>query len=87
MADKYALMPCGGCIGDGYGPLLVAGEAFDPKWIAETTVAVPGTLTSAYLALQLFAPGSARWSCRSTSILDEVQRAAPTSASSSTRAS
>ena len=33
VADKYALMPCGGSIGDGYGPLLVAREAFDPKWI------------------------------------------------------
>ena len=31
VADKYALMPCGGSIGDGYGPLLVAREAFDPK--------------------------------------------------------
>jgi 1,4-dihydroxy-6-naphthoate synthase len=72
VADKYALMPCGGSIGDGYGPLLVAREAFDPKWIAETTVAVPGTLTSAYLALQLFAPGVRTLVVPFDRILDEV---------------
>jgi 1,4-dihydroxy-6-naphthoate synthase len=57
VADKYALMPCGGSIGDGYGPLLVAREAIDPAAIAAATVAVPGTLTTAFLALKLFAPG------------------------------
>ena len=44
-------------IGDGYGPLLVAREPLDPAAIASKTVAVPGTLTSAFLALKLFAPG------------------------------
>jgi 1,4-dihydroxy-6-naphthoate synthase len=73
VADKYALMPCGGSIGDGYGPLLVAREAFDPKWISETTVAVPGTLTSAYLALQLFAPGVKTYVAPFDRILDEVR--------------
>ena len=57
VADTYAIMPCGGSIGDGYGPLLVARERLDPSRIADKTVAVPGTLTSAYLALKLFAPG------------------------------
>src|SRR5258708_15010467 len=57
VADKYALMPCGGSIGDGYGPLLVAREPLAPAQVATRTVAVPGTLTTAYLALQLFAPG------------------------------
>jgi len=57
VADKYALMPCGGSIGDGYGPLLVARGPMDKAAIAEALVAVPGTLTSAYLALKLFAPG------------------------------
>ena len=73
VADKYALMPCGGSIGDGYGPLLVAREAFDPKWISETTVAVPGTLTSAYLALQLFAPGVKTLVVPFDRILEEVR--------------
>src|ERR1041384_3806335 len=56
VADKYALMPCGGSIGDGYGPLLVARDALDPSDIAGRVVAVPGILTTAYLALRLFAP-------------------------------
>jgi len=56
VADKYALMPCGGSIGDGYGPLLVAREDLDPGDLRGKTVAVPGTLTTAYLALKLFAP-------------------------------
>ena len=73
VADKYALMPCGGSIGDGYGPLLVAREPLDPKWISETTVAVPGTLTSAYLALQLFAPGVKTVVVPFDRILDEVR--------------
>ena len=58
VADKYALMACGGSIGDGYGPLLVAREPMEPRAVAGKTVAVPGTLTSAYLALRLFAPGA-----------------------------
>jgi 1,4-dihydroxy-6-naphthoate synthase len=56
VADRYRLMPCGGSIGDGYGPLLVAREPLAPAEIAGKVVAVPGTLTTAYLALKLFAP-------------------------------
>src|SRR5262245_45127034 len=52
VADRYALMPCGGSIGDGYGPLLVAPESaalpspLSAEALAGKTVAVPGTLTS-----------------------------------------
>jgi len=73
VADKYALMPCGGSIGDGYGPLVVAREAHDPSAIARMTVAVPGTLTSAYLALKLFAPTVATRVVPFDRILDEVR--------------
>ena len=73
VADKYALMPCGGSIGDGYGPLLVAREPLDPRRSRGTTVAVPGTLTSAYLALKLFAPGVATRVVPFDRILDEVR--------------
>ena len=73
VADKYALMPCGGSIGDGYGPLLVAKGALSPEEIAGRTVAVPGTLTSAYLALRLFAPGVATRVVPFDRILDEVR--------------
>jgi 1,4-dihydroxy-6-naphthoate synthase len=73
VADRYALMPCGGSIGDGYGPLLVAREALAPGDLAGRTVAVPGTLTSAYLALRLFAPGVATRVVPFDRILEEVQ--------------
>ncbi len=73
VADKYALMPCGGSIGDGYGPLLVAREPLPPARVAEKLVAVPGTLTSAYLALKLFAPSVRTRVVAFDRILDEVQ--------------
>jgi 5,8-dihydroxy-2-naphthoate synthase len=73
VADRYALMPCGGSIGDGYGPLLVAREALAPADVAEKLVAVPGTLTSAYLALKLFAPAVRTRVVAFDRILDEVR--------------
>jgi 1,4-dihydroxy-6-naphthoate synthase len=73
VADKYALMPCGGSIGDGYGPLLVAREPLDPTRVAGKIVAIPGTMTSAYLALRLFAPGVETRVVPFDQILDEVQ--------------
>jgi 1,4-dihydroxy-6-naphthoate synthase len=72
VADKYALMPCGGSIGDGYGPLLVAREAIDPQRIGARSVAVPGTLTTATLALKLFAPGVTTRVVAFDRILEEV---------------
>ena len=73
VADRYALMPCGGSIGDGYGPLLVAREPLDPARLGGLTVAVPGTLTTAYLALKLFSPGAKTVVRPFDAILDEVQ--------------
>src|SRR3954447_594357 len=55
--DKYALMACGGSVGEGYGPMVVSPRAFTTSEIKGKRIAVPGTLTTAYLALQLFAPG------------------------------
>jgi 1,4-dihydroxy-6-naphthoate synthase len=55
--DKYALMTCGGSVGDGYGPMIVSTRAFTIPEIKQVKIAVPGTLTTAYLALNLFAPG------------------------------
>ena len=54
--DKYALMPSGGSVGDGYGPMIVAARNMSLDEIRSYTIAVPGTLTTAYLALKLFAP-------------------------------
>jgi 1,4-dihydroxy-6-naphthoate synthase len=65
VADKYALLPCGASMGDGYGPLLIArSDTWLPdlsdddairNWLKAQKIAVPGRMTSAYLALQLFA--------------------------------
>jgi 1,4-dihydroxy-6-naphthoate synthase len=55
--DKYALMPCGGSVGDGYGPMIVSPRPFSQTEIKKVKIAIPGKLTTAYLALKLFAPG------------------------------
>jgi 1,4-dihydroxy-6-naphthoate synthase len=54
VCDQYALLPCGASMGDGYGPLLVARESLSRADVARQRIAVPGTLTSAFLALQLW---------------------------------
>jgi 1,4-dihydroxy-6-naphthoate synthase len=54
--EKYALMACGGSVGEQYGPMVVAPRAFGLEDLKRKKVAVPGTLTTAYLALKLFAP-------------------------------
>jgi 1,4-dihydroxy-6-naphthoate synthase len=54
IADKYALLPHGASIGDKYGPIVVAKEAYPPEEIANLKIAVPGELTSAFLALRIF---------------------------------
>jgi 1,4-dihydroxy-6-naphthoate synthase len=55
--DYYALMTCGGSVGEGYGPMIVAPRACSQSEIKRKTIAIPGKLTTAYLALKLFAPG------------------------------
>jgi 1,4-dihydroxy-6-naphthoate synthase len=55
--DHYALLSSGGSVGEGYGPMIVAPHAYSEDEIKRKRIAVPGTLTTAYLALQLFAPG------------------------------
>ncbi len=57
LQGKYALMTCGGSVGEGYGPMVVAPRAYSPGEITKKKIAVPGKLTTAYLALKLFAPG------------------------------
>lgn len=54
--DRYVLTRCGGSFGDDYGPMIVAREAFDETELASRRVAIPGSTTSAYLALQLYRP-------------------------------
>ena len=53
VSGQYALLPSGASMGDGYGPMLVAKQKFTKDEIARKKIAVPGTMTSAFLALQL----------------------------------
>jgi 1,4-dihydroxy-6-naphthoate synthase len=55
VADKYRLLPHGASMGEQYGPMVVAREQVDPADLPRMKVAVPGTLTSAFLELQLAA--------------------------------
>jgi 1,4-dihydroxy-6-naphthoate synthase len=54
VADKYALLPHGASIGDKYGPIVVAKEPRKPEDIGSMKIAVPGELTSAFLALRIY---------------------------------
>jgi 1,4-dihydroxy-6-naphthoate synthase len=54
VSNDYALLPAGASMGDGYGPLLVARQKFSTEEVARKKIAVPGTMTSAFLALQLW---------------------------------
>lgn len=56
LQDNYALMACGGSVGEGYGPMIVASRPFTLDEIRKVRVAIPGILTTAYLTLRLFAP-------------------------------
>jgi 1,4-dihydroxy-6-naphthoate synthase len=54
ISDKYALLPHGASIGDNYGPIVVSKEQYTPADISNLKIAIPGELTSAYLALRLY---------------------------------
>jgi 1,4-dihydroxy-6-naphthoate synthase len=56
LQDNYTLMACGGSVGEGYGPMVVANPKLTLAEAQKTRIAVPGTLTTAFLALRLFAP-------------------------------
>src|SRR5262245_5178033 len=54
VSGQYALLPSGASMGDGYGPILVAKDKHSKSEIGTKTIAVPGLMTSAFLALQLW---------------------------------
>ena len=56
ISDNYILLPHGASIGDNYGPVLVSREPAKASDISSLKIAVPGTLTSAFLALRIFNP-------------------------------
>src|SRR6202011_4988766 len=56
LLDKYALLPSGCSMGDKYGPMVVARRPMTVEQLRTARIAVPGTLTTAYLALRLLLP-------------------------------
>ena len=56
IADKYALLPHGASIGDKYGPIVVSHEPVKAEDLSSLKIAIPGTLTSAFLALKIYNP-------------------------------
>lgn len=56
LQEKYTLMPCGGSVGEGYGPMIVSTRKLTPAELKKTRIAIPGTLTTAYLTLKLYEP-------------------------------
>jgi 5,8-dihydroxy-2-naphthoate synthase len=57
LSARYALLPHGASMGEGYGPRIVSQKTLRPGDLAGKRIAVPGTLTSAYLALKMYQPG------------------------------
>jgi 1,4-dihydroxy-6-naphthoate synthase len=67
VSERYALLPCGASMGDGYGPMVVTANGEGPasgapddeirSWLRNRKIAIPGRMTSAYLALQLYVGG------------------------------
>ncbi len=74
VTDRYLLMPCGASIGDNYGPVLVAKEAYYAKDLTGKKIAVPGLNTTAYLALRLFLPDFQEVVVPFDKIFDAVQK-------------
>ncbi|MGA3240924.1 MAG: MqnA/MqnD/SBP family protein [Bryobacteraceae bacterium] len=56
VADKYVLMASGSSVGDGYGPMIVSSRPMEPEELKGKRIAIPGTMTTAYLACKLFQP-------------------------------
>jgi 1,4-dihydroxy-6-naphthoate synthase len=54
--DNYTLMGCGGSVGEGYGPMIVSSRKLSVSDLDNLKIAIPGTLTTAYLALKIFNP-------------------------------
>lgn len=74
IADKYALMECGASMGDLYGPMVVAKEPFSLAELKNKKIAVPGTLTTAFLVLRLLEPDLDFEVCPFNQIIEKVAR-------------
>ena len=56
ISSRYDLMPCGGSMGDGYGPIVVSKQRYTPEQLKGKRIAIPGTMTSAFLTMKLYQP-------------------------------
>jgi 1,4-dihydroxy-6-naphthoate synthase len=56
VSEKYVLMASGSSVGDGYGPMIISTHPMEPEELKGKRIAVPGTLTTAYLTCKLFQP-------------------------------
>ena len=74
LEDKYVLLPCGASFGDRYGPVVVSRARLGSGSLKGKRVAVPGKMTTAYLALQLYEPGVDALVTSFDQILDTVAR-------------
>src|SRR5262245_21308810 len=74
LADKYALLACGASMGRNYGPIVISGKPMPPRSLAGKVVAIPGVLTTAFLALCLFEPAVEYEVVPFDRILEDVQR-------------
>jgi 1,4-dihydroxy-6-naphthoate synthase len=72
MQDNYALMSCGGSVGEGYGPMIVSSRKFTLDEIQRVQIAVPGELTTAFLSLKLFSPHIATTTVPFDRIIPEI---------------
>ncbi len=70
--DRYMLMPCGASMGDNYGPIVVARKEMSREELQNCRVAIPGKLTTAYLALRLYQEGLTVFEVPFDKIIDEV---------------
>src|SRR5436853_1554628 len=73
VADKYVLMASGSSIGDGYGPMVIAMRPMEPEELKGKRIAIPGTLTTAYLACKLYQPDFEPVPTRFDKITDAVR--------------
>jgi 5,8-dihydroxy-2-naphthoate synthase len=73
VADKYVLLDCGASFGEGYGPIVVSAKPIKKNDLAGRKIAIPGTLTTSYLALKLFEPNVEIVTMPFDKILDAVQ--------------
>jgi 1,4-dihydroxy-6-naphthoate synthase len=71
---NYRLLACGASVGDGYGPIVVSKRPLSVQDLDEVTVAVPGQMTTSFLALKLFSPGARTRIVPFDRIMDEVER-------------